>query len=238
MGRLHLVGGEKGGVGRSVVAKLLAQLWIDQAIHWTGFDTDRSHGTFLRSYSDYVRPIEVEREVDLDLTVEALEDGVEEVVVDLAGQSEASLWSWIESGLVVEFLRQLRHALWFWYVLDESRDSLLLLESSLARVDGAGRVVVVLNHGRGADFRLFEDSKLRNRIEQRGGAVLELPTVHSESMRKMDAYDKSFWAAIHNDDPSRGPCLTLMQRQRAKVFIRGVHATFRELLYGDPWSHS
>jgi len=46
----------------------------------------------------------------------------------------------------------------------------------------------------------------------------------------MDAYDKSFWAAIHNVDPSEGPCLTRMQRQRAKVFIRHVHADFRPIL--------
>jgi hypothetical protein len=53
-------------------------------------------------------------------------------------------------------------------------------------------------------------------------------------MLKMDAYDKSFWAAIHNTDPSRGPCLTLMQRQRAKVFLRRAHANFREILEEVP----
>ena len=49
-------------------------------------------------------------------------------------------------------------------------------------------------------------------------------------MLKMDAYDKSFWAAIHNGDPERGPCLSLMERQRAKVFLRRAHALFREVL--------
>ena len=53
---------------------------------------------------------------------------------------------------------------------------------------------------------------------------------HARSMLKMDAYDKSFWAAVHNTDPDRGPCLTRMQRERAKVFIREAHASFRRIL--------
>jgi len=234
VGRIHFVGGEKGGVGRSLFAKLLAQLWIDQAIRWTGFDTDRSHGTLRRSYSDFVRPIEVERAADLDLTVEALEEGVDEVLVDLAGQSEASLARWLESGQVLDFMRQLQHEVWFWYVIDDTWDSVLLLGSFLDRFAGAARIVCVVNHGRGHDFSLFEDSKLRNRIEQAHGIVLELPELHRESMLKMDAYDKSFWAAVHNTDPGLGPCLTLMQRQRAKVFIRTVQASLRELLFDQP----
>jgi hypothetical protein len=60
--------------------------------------------------------------------------------------------------------------------------------------------------------------------------VIEIPPLHFESMLKMDHYDKSFWAAIHNSDPDRGPCLTRMERERAKVFIRQVHATFRAIL--------
>ena len=53
MSTIHLIGGEKGGVGKSVVARLLAQYMIDHEIPFTGFDTDRSHGSLLRFYSDY-----------------------------------------------------------------------------------------------------------------------------------------------------------------------------------------
>ena len=230
MGRVHLVGGEKGGVGKSVVARLLAQYWIDRAIPWVGFDTDRSHGALLRYYSGFARPLEVTRMEDLDQIVEALDDRIEEVVVDLAAQTEASLAAWLEAGEVPELLDQLGHSLWYWYVLDDGKDSVRLLESLLERIDHSGHVVCVLNHGRGREFVLFEEAKLRNRIEQVGGDVIELPELYPDSMLKMDAYDKSFWAAIHNSDPSEGPCLTRMQRQRAKVFIRKVHGIFREIL--------
>ncbi|WP_411726246.1 hypothetical protein [Methyloglobulus sp.] len=53
---IHLIGGEKGGVGKSVVARLLAQYMIDHEIPFIGFDTDRSHGSLLHFYSGYASP--------------------------------------------------------------------------------------------------------------------------------------------------------------------------------------
>ena len=50
MTNIHLIGGEKGGVGKSVVARLLAQYFIDHSIPFLGFDSDRSHGALLRFY--------------------------------------------------------------------------------------------------------------------------------------------------------------------------------------------
>jgi hypothetical protein len=230
MGRVHFVGGEKGGVGKSLVAKLLTQYCIDRTIPVVAFDTDRSHGSLLRSYAGHTRAIDVHRVADLDRIVEILEEGVEEVVVDLAGQSQHPLFDWIEQGDVLGFLTRLRHVVWYWYVIDDSKDSVLLLHDFLDRVDTTVTVVCVPNEGRAHDFALFEESKLRNRIEQAGGSVLPLPELHPDSMHRMDALDKSFWAAINNDDPDLGPCLTLMERQRAKIFIRRVHAALGELL--------
>ena len=37
-GNIHLIGGEKGGVGKSLVSRLLAQYFIDHSISFLGFD--------------------------------------------------------------------------------------------------------------------------------------------------------------------------------------------------------
>ena len=44
MSKIHFVGGEKGGVGKSVLARLLAQYHIDRGLPFSAFDSDRSHG--------------------------------------------------------------------------------------------------------------------------------------------------------------------------------------------------
>ena len=230
MGRVHLIGGEKGGVGKSVVARLLVQYWIDRAISFVAFDTDRSHGALLRCYSGYAEPLDVTRMEDLDRIVLALDDTIEEIVVDLAAQTEARLEAWLSAGEVLPLLERLGHPVWFWYVIDEGKDSVRLLSQMLDRIGSACHVVCVRNHARGHDFGLFKEAKLDDRILQMGGNVIDLPGLHPESMLKIDAYDKSFWAAIHNTDPDVTPCLSRMQRERAKVFIRNAHQVFREIL--------
>ena len=230
MGRVHLVGGEKGGVGKSVVARLLAQYWIDRAISFAAFDTDRSHGALLRCYSAYTTAIDTARMQDLDRVIEALDDTVEEVVVDLAAQSEANLEAWLRAGEVFALLERLEHPIWYWYVIDDGKDSVQLLTRLLDRIGSSCHIVCVRNHGRGHDFGLFEEAKLEDRIRQAGGDVIDLPALQPDSMLKIDEYDKSFWAAVHHDDPSQAPCLTRMQREWAKVFIHRAHHAFREIL--------
>jgi len=51
MAALHFIGGEKGGVGKSVLARTLAQYHIDRNLPFLGFDTDRSHPTLSSTMS-------------------------------------------------------------------------------------------------------------------------------------------------------------------------------------------
>ena len=98
--KVHLIGGEKGGVGKSVVARLLAQHFIDSKMPFVGFDTDRSHGSLLRFYSGYASPVLIDRYETLDLVMEsAIEEPGRRVLVDLAAQSHEPLVRWMdESG--------------------------------------------------------------------------------------------------------------------------------------------
>ena len=230
MSRIHFIGGEKGGVGKSVVARLLAQYWIDRAISFSAFDTDCSTGSLLRCYSAYTKAIDVSRMEQLDRIVESLDDSVEEVVVDLAARTEADLEAWASSADVFNLLPRLGHPIWYWYVIDGGKDSVRLLSRFLDRLGSSCHVVCVRNHGRSSDFRLFQEAKLEDRIRQMGGDIIDLPALHSSSMLKIDAYDKSFWAAIHNVNADEGPCLSLKQRERAKVFIHRAHQLLREIL--------
>src|SRR3990167_8526716 len=86
--RIHLIGGEKGGVGKSMVSRLLAQYFIDQHLPFVGYDTDRSHGALMRFYADYASPVVVDRYEALDQIIEsaAAQPGCR-ALVDLAAQT-------------------------------------------------------------------------------------------------------------------------------------------------------
>jgi len=226
---VHLVGGEKGGVGKSVMARLIAQYWIDRGAEWSGFDTDRSHGALLRYYREYAEAIEISRVEDLDRLIELATQREQRMLVDLAAQTERDLHAWIASGDVLELADDAGLKLVFWHVMDDGKDSVDLLSRLFARYGARARYVVVLNKGRGEDFALFRASSAALEAERLGVPVIELGPLHKTTMRKIDHLDKSFWAAVHHKDSDTEQCLGMMERQRVKVWLRNAYAQLERL---------
>src|SRR3954463_1668214 len=103
MAKIHLIGGEKGGVGKSLVARVVAQYLIDNHLPFVGFDTDRSHGALMRFYAGYASPVVIDRYEALDKIVEAaVEQAGRRVLVDLAAQTDAPLVKWMDDSGVLE----------------------------------------------------------------------------------------------------------------------------------------
>ena len=102
MANIHFIGGEKGGVGKSLVARVLAQYLIDHDQAFIGFDTDRSHGALMRFYEGFASPVLVDRYEALDAIMEAAVAHPERrVLVDLAAQTHEPLVRWMdESGVL------------------------------------------------------------------------------------------------------------------------------------------
>jgi hypothetical protein len=229
MSELHLIGGEKGGVGKSVVARLLAQYWLDRGRPFVGFDTDRSHGALLRYYAEFSQPIEISKVEDLDRLVEACAAPDARVLVDLAAQTERDLHEWIDSGEVLELARELGIRLVLWHVMDDGKDSVAVLSTLLQHFDGRANYIIVLNKGRGEDFSMFRQSEAAASVERLGAPILELPALHKGTMRKIDRLDKSFWSAANYQGEVPEHNLGLMERQRLKVWLRQAYNEFERL---------
>ena len=227
--KIHLIGGEKGGVGKSMVARLLAQYFIDNQWPFVGFDTDRSHGALLRFYADYASPALIDRYEALDQIIEsAIEQPGRRVLVDLAAQTHEPLVRWMDESGVLEMAGESGFELRYWHVMDAGRDSVDLLKRLL---DGFGPrlpCVLVLNQLRGDDFSMLENSGQLARARELGARVIALKRLQDATVQKIDAHDSSFWAArTHGADVSG---LGLMERQRLKTWL--AHA-FSELAKAD-----
>ena len=232
MASLNFIGGEKGGVGKSVTARVLAQYFIDKGQPFTGFDTDRSHTSFARFYADYASPVVVDTYEGLDLIASAFEEdpsvGMQRnVIVDLAAQTAAPLARWMRDSDVLGLLGDMGVTVNFWHIADAGKDSVDLLDR-LVNTYGAGpNYFVVRNEGRGADFSLLDQSPALKKAMALGGQVFTLGQLHEGSMRKIDRRNASFWAAIHSTD---GPdALGMLERQRVKTWLRHCYATFDNL---------
>ncbi|EIT71117.1 MULTISPECIES: hypothetical protein [Hydrocarboniphaga] len=220
MATVHFIGGEKGGVGKSLLARLLAQYLIDRKQPFLGFDSDRSHGALLRFYSGYASPVAIDRFESLDAVLEAAaEEPDRRILVDLAAQTHEPLVRWLDESGVIELSEELGLSIRYWHVMDSGRDSVDLLARWLDRFGNQLPLVIVLNAARGDDFAIFERSGLRERATALGATIIEIPRLHEAAMTKIDARSISFWAAANSEDRSHTG-LGLLERQRTKVWLR------------------
>ena len=229
--KVHLIGGEKGGVGKSMVSRLLAQHFIDNELPWIGFDTDRSHGSLLRFYTDYANPALADRFEALDQIIEsAVEQPGRRVLVDLAAQTHDPLVKWMDESGVLDMADLSGLWLQYWHVMDAGRDSVDLLERLLDRFGQRLHYVLVLNELRGDDFGMLERSGQLERALGLGAKVIRIRRLHDAVVQKIDARNASFWSARHLTGPD-GPGLGLMERQRLKMWL--AHAS-SELARAEP----
>ncbi len=211
------MGGEKGGVGKSLVARLLSQWFIDRSAPFAAIDADVSHATLLRTYGSYAQSADLEDFGSADEIVNRALAADRSVVVDLPAQSNRAFERWIESADVVRFARESGIRLTLWHVTDGTVDSVKDLERTLARWGDAFAYVAVKNHGRGKDFGYFDESDARRRLEERGGRIIEVPALDAVTMTRIDRTGASLWAAAHSTEGDHA--LAPLQRQRARMWL-------------------
>lgn len=229
MSTIHFIGGEKGGVGKSLVARLLAQYLIDHQIPFLGFDSDRSHGALLRFYGAFASPVVIDRYESLDKVVEAAtEDAGRRILVDLAAQTHQPLVKWMEESGMLELAHEMDVRVRYWHVMDSGKDSVDLLGRLLDRFEGQLDFVLVLNQLRGDDFEIFEKSGQKERVLALGARIAILPRLHESAMTRIDARSTSFWAAAHSGDKDLTG-LGLMERQRVKMWLNKVYGELARL---------
>ncbi|MBJ6612024.1 MAG: mobilization protein [Candidatus Thiothrix moscowensis] len=230
MGRVHFIGGEKGGVGKSLTARLLAQYFIDSATPFTGFDSDQSHGSFSRFYKDFASPLRVDDYDSLDNIIEVAETQPgHDLIIDLAAQTSARLGQWIEESDVFGIFTEMGHKVFIWHVMDDGADALSLLDKTLDSYPQQDiQFIVVQNMGRGENFDAFEQSPIFQKAQQRNAYCMTLGKLHAKLVQKVDFNDLSFWAAANNRDLMSTP-----ERQRMRVWLENAYTQFDHFLKHD-----
>jgi hypothetical protein len=228
MNTIHFIGGEKGGVGKSVVARLGAQYCIDNKLPFAAVDADVSHGALLRFYSAFARPVDL---ANFESTDQILTQATEEphrVLVDLPAQSDRLLTAWVAEGGILDLAVESQVRLVFWHVIDDGKDALTTLARLVERYGNRVDYCVVKNQGRGKDFTLFDRSPVRATCDQLGATILDIPELHAPAMQKIDRLDASFWGAING--ATTGPdAFTRMDRQRVKVWLLACYQQIAKL---------
>jgi hypothetical protein len=223
MAKIHLIGGEKGGVGKSLVARILAQYFIDHSVPFLGFDSDRSHGALLRFYAGYASPVLIDRYDSLDAIVEAAtEQPDRRILVDLAAQTQQSLTGWMDESQLLDLAPELGLHIRYWHVMDNGKDSVDLLRRLLDRYGQRLHYVLVQNQLRGDEFTILRQSGQLERAQNWGADSIAIRRVQESTLNKIDANSTSFWAATQVDE-NGGPRLGVLERQRLRTWLKDAY---------------
>lgn len=227
MSTVHLVGGEKGGVGKSVVARLLAQSFIDRGVRFAALDADQSHGALARSYAEFSQPVDLGRLESADQILDRALGADRRVLVDLPAQSHRALKRWIDATDVLAYAREMDVRVVLWHVTDGGFDSVAHLDRLLEDFGASIEYVVVKNEGRSKDFSQLEASATYQRLLALGGRAVTLPELDSAIMYKLDRFGSSFWAAVNTSEGERA--LTTLERRRAKLWLERAEMLLQQV---------
>ncbi len=227
MSQIHFIGGEKGGVGKSVVARLLAQYWIDRGAPFAGVDGDLSHGALLRHYGEFSQAVDLASPDSADQILDRALGSERRVLVDLPAQSARALKSWLLGANVLHLARELGASVTFWHVSDGGFASVGQVEQALELYGDQAAHVVVKNHARSKDFSQLDASAATAKLRALSGKLLDLPELDATAMYKIDSAGLSFWAGAHMTHGEGA--LKPLERERVKLWLNRCYSQFDAL---------
>ncbi|MCE5360779.1 hypothetical protein [Candidatus Igneacidithiobacillus taiwanensis] len=200
-----------------MLARLLAQYFVDHQIPFIAFDSDRPHGALLRLYADYTAPFLANDYLTLDHIMEAIVTSEQTILVDLAEQSRDALATCMEESDLLTLAGESGVTARYWHLMDSGHDSVELLRAVLEKYDAGMQYTRVLNQLRGDDFSILRHSGSLEQVQALGIQTMDLKRQHAGTMNNIDAQSGSLWAAQR---ANTGHGLGLLQRQRLKTWLR------------------
>ncbi|HTV73904.1 MAG TPA: hypothetical protein VME66_09390 [Candidatus Acidoferrales bacterium] len=190
--KLVIVTGQKGGVGKTLTAQVLATWLRRRNVNWRGADTDQENKFFadvnrqnVRAYTLYDRSgrlVTTAINAFIDAIGEALDDGVDVFVVDMgAGQLQTLMGALRETAVLDEVGKSV--GLTVAYVLVDDVESLSTLHNNQAALDGLAAQWVVVKNLRDGPLTLYETSEaLRPEMQRRNALEMQLPALEDRDV--------------------------------------------------------
>lgn len=174
---IYMIGGGKGGVGKSMITMAVLDQLLERGEDAMLIESDTSNPDVWKAYKDVVRSEllhldEADGWINLVNICDSAPDSV--VVINTAARNNAGVSAYGETlnGTLAELKRTLI-TLW---VINRQRDSLELLKEYMDAIPNSA-VHVIRNgyFGEEKKFELYNGSKLKATVEERGGLSVTLP---------------------------------------------------------------
>lgn len=223
MKRIFFIHGDKGGVGKTEVAKRMAAVMLQAGRAVTLVDGDNKnaglHAAFEHSGLD-VQRINVMTPTGRDALFDIIAESPGDVLIDLPARgsdvtARLSQDGASEDGFSLELLLgEINAELNVVFVIDQTRPPLVALRDELAALPAAARWVIVRNHREERDFDLFGNSKIKAELDARGAPIIDMIRLDPRVNDILENAGLNLIAAQTSDQ------LSVLQKMRVKAAVR------------------
>lgn len=225
MATLHFFGGEKGGVGKSFVARTAIQYLLDQGVDFALFDADRSVADIKRIYGSCGcgEIIFSQKEADEDKVNPAYYSAQDKTtLVNLPPQVMFSFFAWFEDDAIFELAESEGVKLTHWFVYSGNPASVRLLDNYLSRFKGTINHILVKNL---IDFdnwiELEQNEEIQQKISDYNVKVIDFPLLRNRNiLNKIDYFSLTFAQARESKE------FNSSELEQIKSFLESAYSQF------------
>lgn len=174
---IYLIGGSKGGVGKSLVTMALVDYLQQKGESVLLIESDTSNPDVWKNYhettdTELVNMDEADGWIQLVNLCDSKHDST--VIINTAARNNKGVSTYGET--LNSTLAELKRKLVTLWVINRQRDSLELLKEYMDSIPNSAIHVVRNGYfGEEKKFELYNGSKLRNAVEERGGKSVTFP---------------------------------------------------------------
>ena len=223
MAVIHLIDGEKGGVGKSFVTRTMIQYRLDRNLPFVAVETDRSNPDVNRVYQDICKfAVFSEDEKQADKADRIFEMAIEKpVIVSLPSQVHRAVKAWIDNNQLLKLGDQYGVSFCKWFVCNGEYDSVRLFQSSLNSYQHQMTHILVKNLGLCDEWeQIEEDQSLQKLIKKYQVKVIDFPKLGHKERYLINQKQLKFDEAREYKD------FGVLGKQRVVNFLKAAYTSF------------
>lgn len=225
--RLIVTHGEKGGVGKTTVARVIADYLKSNELAFRAFDAEGETGQLLRFHPADTSAIDVSDAASVAPVLDYLMDGTGKrlALVDLGARSGADLKSWLYRGGALEEAGAGRLGITIVYVLGGAVDSVGHLKECFSALGREMNYVIIKNQGVATRFDVYDQSKVHDELTKAGAREITFSGLDPAVYQSVDRASLPFSAFADN----QGGSFSYTERRYTRTFLRECFAALDEV---------
>lgn len=228
-GRLFVVGGDKGGVGKTTVSRLLVEYFDEMKRPARAFDTEYPRGSLTRFAPNSTKLIDitaVKAQIEL---FDSLTGSAAPHILDLRAGTFTSVLKTFEDISILEQVREGRLQLYFFHVIGGNFEALGEVADAMAHLP-IERHIVVKSYATDPDFVFWHESDIRAKFLKAGGIELAIPRLDELVYETVDTNSAPFRSFIANKmADGRDANFSLVLRGYCRKWLGEIFAEFSKL---------